>query len=377
MCAMREDWIDRWKGFLIYLVVLGHAVGVASHFSKDSVHDVYEGVFKVIYCFHMPAFFCLAGYVWKVRNEDFCFFIKRKFERLVVPYLVFAVISGAIYYCMAGAIGGSIGNAIDDFYNRKNVVPNVASLLLSIVHAGGVPQNGVFAGNSVLWFLPTMFTSCVAYWVLNRYLGCAWGQSIFGVVSLVASHFIPRNLPWGVTLVPYYLFFIIAGRWGLPRLWALCEKRWGVILPLGFAAYLFLCLDAPNRWYAGQSLRWRLLFAGLALLGTFVSALLVKKVNLPRWMADVGLASLGIMLLHKYVILALGMKLHVVRNLYGSGIIPSVLTVSIVTFVALFASYFGAMLIKRFCPGMLGERKNIFPCLHKEKLKAQGKIHYF
>ena len=50
--------LDYYKGFLIYLVVLGHFLLPL----KGSPHSLFGRSFYLIYSFHMPAFLFLSGY---------------------------------------------------------------------------------------------------------------------------------------------------------------------------------------------------------------------------------------------------------------------------------------------------------------------------
>ena len=68
---------DNIRGILIFLVVLGHAMGA---FSKD-----HTTLLAVIYSFHMPAFVFLNGYFAK-RN------LKRAFFNIFLPFLFFSVV---------------------------------------------------------------------------------------------------------------------------------------------------------------------------------------------------------------------------------------------------------------------------------------------
>jgi hypothetical protein len=88
----RNVFIDNVKGVLIFLVVLGHVIGLY----------MYEnfGLFMLwayIYCFHMPLFVYISGFLSKDPEK-----IQRKaFRRFLLPYLVwnsFAYILTALYY---------------------------------------------------------------------------------------------------------------------------------------------------------------------------------------------------------------------------------------------------------------------------------------
>jgi fucose 4-O-acetylase-like acetyltransferase len=53
----RDESIDRLKGLLICLVVLGHAFGLTLKFG------LYKDLYQLIYLFHMPAFLFVTGYL--------------------------------------------------------------------------------------------------------------------------------------------------------------------------------------------------------------------------------------------------------------------------------------------------------------------------
>lgn len=64
---MRIEWLDSLKGFAIFLVVVGHAVlgylraGTFPEYqwSLQLTHDL-------IYSFHMPLFFLISGFLYKL-----------------------------------------------------------------------------------------------------------------------------------------------------------------------------------------------------------------------------------------------------------------------------------------------------------------------
>ena len=77
----RIDWIDAAKGFAILLVMMGHS-------------DPPEVVMTWLYTFHVPLFFFLSGYVFKIKNgENFLSFVRRKIFTLVVPMILFSIVS--------------------------------------------------------------------------------------------------------------------------------------------------------------------------------------------------------------------------------------------------------------------------------------------
>lgn len=80
---MRNPAIDIAKGICILLMILGHCQGM------DGV------VYKAIESFHMPFFFCAAGFFF--RSQDILNLAKKSFVRLIVPLLIGVAVCAAIY----------------------------------------------------------------------------------------------------------------------------------------------------------------------------------------------------------------------------------------------------------------------------------------
>ena len=81
------NYIDYSKGIAILFVIFGH---------------VYWGnniVTTWIYSFHMPLFFIISGFLLKLnKNKDTKSMILKKFKSLMVPYILFSIISILGYY---------------------------------------------------------------------------------------------------------------------------------------------------------------------------------------------------------------------------------------------------------------------------------------
>lgn len=94
---MRIEWLDSLKGFAIFLVVVGHVVlgylraGTFPEYqwSLQLTHDL-------IYSFHMPLFFLISGFLykltWSKKNTGILINIANKFLNLIPMYLLFSVI---------------------------------------------------------------------------------------------------------------------------------------------------------------------------------------------------------------------------------------------------------------------------------------------
>ena len=93
MAHQRFIWADALKGWLIMLVVLGHAIQNTLGEACESNH-----LWNIIYSFHMAAFMAVSGYVafrpdTKWGGQFVCQTIWRRFRQLVVPFILWSIIS--------------------------------------------------------------------------------------------------------------------------------------------------------------------------------------------------------------------------------------------------------------------------------------------
>lgn len=90
----RDYSFDALKGFLIILVILGHAI----HLSTDIGGWSLNPLFMVIYTFHMPLFIFVSGYFsLSIFKKDIWDVFTSKFKRLLIPSFVFSTIICVIY----------------------------------------------------------------------------------------------------------------------------------------------------------------------------------------------------------------------------------------------------------------------------------------
>jgi fucose 4-O-acetylase-like acetyltransferase len=74
IAQQRIEWIDIAKGIAIILVVLGHTLSSSN------------ALWSIIYSFHMPLFFLLAGFTFKIKDTPTV--VKTSALRLLVPYVI-------------------------------------------------------------------------------------------------------------------------------------------------------------------------------------------------------------------------------------------------------------------------------------------------
>ena len=353
--TVREPWIDSWKGLLILLVVLGHVAGGAYHMATGSGVSLAQSVYRVIYMFHMPAFFVLSGVVWNRHNEGIMTFAAKKAYRLLIPYLIFGI-GGLLLFLALNSIGVSMDSGVSTTtYYTGTKGNSVWIQVIGLVHASGWPNEQGLRMNSVLWFLPCMFTVLMFYRFL--YLDSDRYRWIILTVSFLFSFIsVPAWLPWGISKLPYYLFFVILGRNLKPGLLNLLGRTsWWIWMGM-FVVYVGVVSMLPPLETVRGFFLWRLSFRVLTIIGIFLSATLVKVFNL-RCLSLLGSMSMGIMLVHKYFVTALQWKILPLIKIPYDTWWGCLLQVFFVTVASVFASCLVVCFINSKFPFLLGIAK--------------------
>lgn len=83
-------WADSLKGWLMLLVILGHAIQTVMPETCYQNH-----IWNLIYSFHMPAFMAVSGYFAYRANRygGGKFLCSRRFRQLMIPYIVWSIIN--------------------------------------------------------------------------------------------------------------------------------------------------------------------------------------------------------------------------------------------------------------------------------------------
>ncbi len=352
------NWIDAYKGVLIVLVVIGHIIGGGIHLMPEGTvsRNVSEYAFKFIYSFHMSAFFFIAGVTFGMgRKKAYSEFVLRKVRRLLVPYLLFGIVSAVLYLALSGDFNSSVANhATDTYYAGKTGVAWWMPFL-GLLHGGGWPNGHGFIANSVLWFLPCMFTVEMAYYLLDRAVPCRCHQlvacSLLLLFAYPIKYLLPPMLPWGLSKLPYYLPFMILGRW-LPS--EVRANRHSPILGLIlFFALAVGVIVTPNAWYATQSWKWSLVFIGLA-FGGITSLLYLIDLLDWRLVRVCGASSMTIMLLHKFLVIPMQLKTPCLRTMSSQGGWRMAIATATITLVSLLLCVIADCLLRSFAPWVLG-----------------------
>lgn len=174
---MFSSTIDKSKGIAILLVVLGH---------------INSPVGDVIYSFHIPLFFFIAGIFINTNNSgrEFC---HKGLKRLIIPYMIFGALGIIITYTKNSLLD-RINNPISEALIGWLFWADYAHM-----------QNYGF----VLWFLPALFWGKLYVYVGIKYLKIKAAYMI--VLSLIfaclASIYLklPLGLDKGLVALPWLL----------------------------------------------------------------------------------------------------------------------------------------------------------------------------
>ena len=130
MVEERVTYIDFAKGMVVLLMIMGHCLQPIDIYPSNIIRGL-------IYSFHMPFFFIIAGML-KTENHNTRMYIRKKTKRMILPFIIFNILY-IIANCLERANLGT-----DDI--KKNLTNFI-----------------VYGGNSVSWFLMTLFVVEILY----------------------------------------------------------------------------------------------------------------------------------------------------------------------------------------------------------------------
>ena len=284
----RLDWVDTARGIGIILVVYGHALRghvTAGAFNPAWHADVQD---TVIYSFHMPLFFFLAGlFARRSLAKGTGVFLREKAATLVYPYFLWSVVSVALSVLAASAV---------------NSPQNIGAVLT----LGTTP---VFQ----YWFLYALAICQLAAlltradWRITAVL-CAlsavgFGAALSGMLSTAASFYVYFGA--GILLAPY-----------LPK----GQHRRGLVSVAAVLSVVAFALTYMNEamWPVRMLEVTR---ATLGIIATVSVAMLCARWS--RWLALLGTASMAIFVLH--TIFSAGLRMALLAVGYSNNLVALVL----------------------------------------------------
>lgn len=335
----RIGWIDIAKAFAIFLVVIGH---------------VFRGgdTQRIIYSFHVAAFFALSGMTCHVR--DIKVHIKNDLLRIMVPYYIFGLISILVFVVLGQFAAGAL-----QLEAETSLWANLWDLLRAC------PKGNRMKFNMPLWFLPCLFVTKLMYYALHKccrgkHLWIVGGSSVLAALGFVYTRIIGISLPFNLTVAVKMLLFFSLGRVAFQWI----SKRETTTLPrflrlmMGVVCLALIAVIAwysPKINYSGDTFPHILSFMATALLGSAGLCLLAMGIGACRPLEYVGKNTLPILLMHKFPILffqTIGPLTGVLEDYTSPLNIIAAIGVSLLS-IAL--CLFAAWIIKRWMPFLLGD----------------------
>lgn len=302
----RDLWVDHAKALGIVLVVYGHVLRGLHSAGIPMPETFYQLSDSIVYSFHMPLFFFLAGLFFQqsLAAKGALGLMFSKLDSIFYPYVLWSILQGLIEAALA------------DYTNGAVTYAEVFALL--------------WAPRAQFWFLYALllcFLLAVAVFSLSR-------RSILPVtLAAVILYLYPSLLPEGVAwrfIADNFVFFAL-GVLCAARARATAASGWQVVFMAGLFAAAQYGFHGPLEMnYADRG--------GLSLLLALVS--IAAVVTLCSWsarwplgfVAYLGAASMAIYLMHILagsgirVLLKIGsvdsFLLHAVAGVAGGLLLP-------------------------------------------------------
>lgn len=186
-------WLDAIKGYGIILVMMSHV---------DSIMPIGQYLFSLF----IPLFYIASGYV--MRDESFTSLIKKKTNRLLIPYLVYGIVLTTFYDIIKSSNnyqGGIMFEWIGLIYSRFCFYPY------------GSNNNYYFMpieADSTLWFLTSLFLGYICYkFLVYRYFHKYVNYIIFLTYLFLTAIFsyLSILLPWSLDVCFLVAIFMLIG----------------------------------------------------------------------------------------------------------------------------------------------------------------------
>lgn len=281
--------IDIARGLGILLVVLGH---------NWIVFNPKGELFNIIYSFHMPLFFVLAGLFFK-QGTSLGTLTRARLDALIKPYLITLILFALALQATGNLQAGDYLHRV--LYGSGEGLRNLYG------------EHGKTAYWLPLWFLPHLFVLTLTAWLAVALARAARltqvqqgvGLTVLFIAGLFAIDHSPAiGLPLSVDLLPITLVFFLVGYAARDLFLAFRPS-----LLLSAAALVIFCLshllwnetiDLNGRLYGSGLVATLQLATGIYLV-LALSCLLGRVPLIAKLVAYLGEASLIILIFHSFI----------------------------------------------------------------------------
>lgn len=294
LAVARIDTIDAAKGFGMLFVIFAHL-------------NYTPAPLTVIYSFHMPLYFILSGMMFnRDKYNSFRSFLKRRFQTLIIPYLIFQFVSLAFFFLTELIFSGF---SLEIF---KQGIVYITQVFVS--------QGSANMFNRPMWFVLCLFAVELMYYFISSFNKAAV-VTICTVLTaagwLLESDLIKFNnelLPWSLDSALFATGFYAMGNLlaGSVKntIVRIKSNRYRNLICLGIAA-ICLAVLIPLALYNGKvSLGSKILNNGLlfyltGITGTvFVLSLsiILDRIKVLNYFGRVSFSVMGIHYLFRMVV---------------------------------------------------------------------------
>lgn len=286
----RVEWLDVARGLGMLLVIIGHTMTTPIRQASFSAYAVYNAV----YFFHMPFMFYLSGRTFGMFRQRNCSYtpgvwIKKKWNTLMVPYLVYGVLVYLIF-CLA----------------------NCQEKLHEILEEAGYGTQSVFQwvygvviGDNLytyhLWFIYALFLMNVFVYFLFRY--GRYQKVLLFVLAFVCigARVYVNTSNWGIAnlFMKCFLWFVVGTFFDFSKIvkksWAIVWMCFGIVYMVVYAGQLWDAIwKLPP--IMQEMVKW---VADVGILLFFVGLSMKLAGAVKQFFAFTGRNSFGIYLFHQ------------------------------------------------------------------------------
>lgn len=219
---MRLQWLDIAKGIAIICTIIGHTVEFGSRTRN------------LIFSFHMPLFFILAGFTIKqISGQEIPSAMKKDFRRLILPVFLVRMIDA----------GYSIFFENEKFFyalwdNVKRIMWGNGNEYEMILFSKKLQMPKV----GVVWFLIALFWGKLAYRLCLIYI--KRNRAIFLLMLAFAGIWIGTKcrLPQGMDMIPVIMLFMECGHFLKDKV-DMESFEWTKIGVISFFVWIYLTVD--------------------------------------------------------------------------------------------------------------------------------------
>ena len=129
----RIDYLDASKAIGMYLVYYGHFIEKLYYAGASSIFSE----LKLIYAFHVPLFFFLAGIFWKPDSAPIWKIFATKFKTRIMPTFFFGLIAIPFFVFLDKFSANAIVHETPGLANLRNYRGNPARLRSDTIGGNG------------------------------------------------------------------------------------------------------------------------------------------------------------------------------------------------------------------------------------------------